>query len=146
MAPITIEVEYLNQIGIENMIKELLWSYRQLFLPGVESDATSEADYARYTRESDQAWSALEAAFSHRSEFKRESLQDMSDGSLEKIQEQLIGWVRDIQWPSGGDAGFWKSTATTADECCEKTNVFMQDRFWPFTKIIRLVKFFRLDV
>ncbi|KAH8202846.1 hypothetical protein TruAng_003009 [Truncatella angustata] len=137
-APITIEVEYLKQDGIENMVKELLWSYRQLFLPGVESDATSEADYARYTRESDQAWSALEAAFSHRSEFKKELLQDMSEGSLEKIQELLVGWAREIKWPSTDDAGFWKSTATSADECCEKTNIFMQDRYWPFTKIIRI--------
>ncbi len=136
-APITIEVEYLSAVEIEYMVKELLWSYRQLFLPGVESDATSEADYARYVRESEQAWSALEAAFKHRRQFGPEFLQDMSEGALERIGGQLIAWTRDMEWPGGGDARLWRSTANTAEECSEKTSLFMRDRYWPFTKIIR---------
>lgn len=119
------------------MVKELLWSYRQLFLPGVDSDLTSAVDYARFTRESEQAWSALEAAFQHQRQFRRQMLQDMSEGALERIQDQLIAWTGDMEWPDGGDSGFWKSTATNAEECSEKTSIFMQDRYWPFTKIIR---------
>ncbi|TLD06663.1 uncharacterized protein PgNI_08716 [Pyricularia grisea] len=153
-APITLEVEYLSGIEIKEMVTELLWSYRQLFLPAVESDTTSDADYARYMRESEQAWSALEAAFGHRREFKRAMLQDMAEGSLERITEMLVGWTEDIEWPSGDEtAGYngddevtgnepshlvWRSTAATAEECCEKTSLFMQDRYWPFTKIIRV--------
>ncbi|KAH6656869.1 hypothetical protein BKA67DRAFT_553428 [Truncatella angustata] len=120
------------------MLKELLWSYRQLFLPGVDSADTSEPEYARYMREAEQAYSALEAAFKHRREFRKEMLQDMSEGVSEIILKRLIEWTHDIAWPSSGDAGFWKSTATTADECCEKTSMFMQDRHWPFTKIVRI--------
>ncbi len=119
------------------MVKELLWSYRQLFLPGVASDHTPPADYSRYVRESEQAWSALEAAFQHRSQFGKEMLEDMSEGSFEHIQNQLVAWTNDIEWPDGSDSGLWKSTATTADECSEKTSLFMRDRYWPFTKIIR---------
>ncbi|RYP86399.1 hypothetical protein DL770_004904 [Monosporascus sp. CRB-9-2] len=137
-APIIIEVEYLAKDEIAEMVRELLWSYRQLFLPGVESDATSAADYARYTRESEQAWSALEAAFQHQSRFSKEMLRDMSEGALERIQGQLIAWTNDMEWPDGGEAGYWRSTASNAEECREKTGLFMQDRYWPFTKIIRV--------
>jgi len=139
-APITIEVKYLSKRRIAELIKELLWSYRQLFLPGVESDSTSEADYSRCVRESELAWSALDAAFKHKPEFNKEMLQDMSEGALEKVQETLIAWTRDIPWPRGDDdtpTGRWRTTAESASECQEKTNVFVQDRCWPFTKIIR---------
>jgi len=140
--PITIEVEFLTLPEIEEMIKELLWSYRQLFLPGVESEATSEADYACYVRESELAWSALEAAFQHRIEFKREMLQDMSDGALSRLERTLVSWMADVRWPTGIDTadakpGFWTETAETAKECCLKTGLFAQDRYWPFTKVIR---------
>ncbi|RYP05881.1 hypothetical protein DL765_009691 [Monosporascus sp. GIB2] len=137
-APIIIEVEYLAKDEIAEMVRELLWSYRQLFLPGVDSDTTSAVDYARYTRESEQAWSALEAAFQHQSRFSKEMLRDMSEGALERIQDQLIAWTNDMEWPDGGEAGCWRSTAGNAEECREKTGLFMQDRYWPFTKIIRV--------
>ncbi len=136
-APITIEVEYLSASEIETVVKELLWSYRRLYLPDVESDETSAQDYARYERESLQAWSALEAAFKHKPEFDQHRLRDMSDGALERITSQLTEWSREIRWPEGGDNGTWRSTAETAEECCEKTGLFMADRYWPFTKIIR---------
>lgn len=136
-APITIEVEYLSITEIETVLKELLWSYRQLYLPGVESDEISAQDYARYQRESAQAWSALEAAFQHKRDFRPERLQDMTEGALERITSQLVQWSQEIEWPSGGADGIWKSTANTADECSEKTELFMADRYWPFTKIIR---------
>lgn len=119
------------------MIQELLWSYRQLYLPGVESDETSEQDYNRYMRESEQAWSALHAAFKHKRQFTKKFAQDMSNGALERITGQLIEWAQEIEWPAGGVDGFWTSTAQTADECVEHTKLFMQDKFWPFTKIIR---------
>ena len=136
-APITVEVEYLSKAEIAEMVKELVWSYRQLFLPGVESETTAEADYARFLRESEQAWSALQAAFQHQTQFRKEMLQDMSEGALERVQNQLIAWTEDMAWPGGGNSGLWRSTARNAEECAEKTQLFMEDRYWPFTKIIR---------
>ncbi|GKU17373.1 unnamed protein product, partial [Fusarium langsethiae] len=136
--PITIDVEYLSALEIRELIKELLWSYRQLFLPGVESNETSEQDYNRYMRQSEQAWSALHAAFKHKKQFTQSFAQDMSDGALERITDQLIDWAREIEWPTGGVDGFWTSTAQTSEECVEQTKLFMQDKFWPFTKIIRV--------
>ncbi|KAJ4256900.1 hypothetical protein NW762_008996 [Fusarium torreyae] len=136
--PITIEVEYLSASEIRELIQELLWSYRQLFLPSVESSETSEQDYNRYMRESEQAWSALHAAFKHKTQFTQRFVQDMSDGAQERITDQLIEWARQIEWPQDGANGFWTSTAQTAKECVEHTKLFMQDKLWPFTKIIRV--------
>ena len=136
-APFNIEVEYLSDPEIEDLIKELLWKYRQLYLPDIEDDSVDAKDYTRYQRESEQAWSALEAAFKHQSGFSRGFLQDMSEGALGRVTQRLVQWARELEWPESGVAGKWKSTAITAEECCEKTSFFMSDRFWPFTKIIR---------
>ncbi|KAH6700598.1 hypothetical protein BKA61DRAFT_705543 [Leptodontidium sp. MPI-SDFR-AT-0119] len=137
-APITIEVEYLSKSEIEDLIKELLWNYRQIFLPEVEEDTVDPKDYARYQRESEQAWSALEAGFKHQRGFNKQLLSDMAEGGLAKATSKLIQWAHELQWPGDGSSGTWKATADTAEECCEKTSIFMQDRFWPFTKIIRV--------
>ncbi|RDW87518.1 hypothetical protein BP5796_03212 [Coleophoma crateriformis] len=136
-APITIEVEYLSKSEIEEVVKELLWNYRQIFLPDVEDDEIDTKEYARCMRESELAWSALEAGFKHQRSFNKELLRDMSEEGLAKATDQLIQWAHDIEWPDGG-TGTWRSTADTAEECCNKTSIFMQDRFWPFTKIIRV--------
>ena len=113
-----------------------MWSYRQLYLPNVEENATAE-EYKKYRNESERAWASLEAMFTHRKEFNKEFLTDDTEDAQEKITQRLLEWVEDLQWPDGGQDGVWKSTAQTAKECCEKTSIFMQDRFWPLTKIVR---------
>lgn len=138
-APITVEVEHLSQPEIGELIKELVWNFRNFYLPGVENDFVSGEEYQRFRRESELAWSSLESAFKHRREFKQDLLRDMSDGAEDRIIAQLTGWTEDIEWPEGDGSpnGVWRSTAQMAEECCEKTAAFMRDRLWPFTKIIR---------
>ncbi|KFY95308.1 hypothetical protein V500_02839 [Pseudogymnoascus sp. VKM F-4518 (FW-2643)] len=139
VAPITIEVEYLSISEIEDLIKELLWNYRQMYLPHTEDDEVSENEYAIVQRRSEQAWFSLEAGFNHQSGFSKDMLiNDMSEAGLYIANSQLVQWAHELNWPEGGENGKWTSTADTADECCNKTSVFMQDKFWPFTKIIRV--------
>ena len=134
-APITLEVEYLSQPKINELVRELVWGYRQIYLPDIEERATTE-EYKRYEAESDRAWSALEAAFGDKLRL-RAILQDDTEGALERITDQLIQWSTDLNWPQGGNDGIWIGAAETAEECCDKTAVFMCDKFWPFTKVIR---------
>lgn len=129
-------MEHLSKPEIDELVKELIWSYRQLYLPDIEETASAE-EYKRYRSESERAWSTLEAAFGHRREFKKELLKDDSEGAPDRIASLLLQWTEDLDWPEGGSKGLWKSTAQTAEECCDKTAVFMRDRLWPFTKIIR---------
>ena len=124
--------------AIEEVITELLWSYRQLYLPGVEGERTTDEEYIKYAKESEQAWSSLQAAFTHKRGFGQAMLRDMSEGALERLTRQLVAWSRDIQWPDQAGDGLWRSEANTAEECVEKTGLFMQDQYWPFTKIIRV--------
>ncbi|KFY44636.1 hypothetical protein V495_03340 [Pseudogymnoascus sp. VKM F-4514 (FW-929)] len=138
-APITIEAEYLSIGDIEYHIKELLWSYRRKYLPDAEDEDISESEQAKMDRESEEALSSLEAAFGHHEGFSKGWLmKDMSEEGFATVIGQMIEWAQGIDWPTGADSGMWTSTANTADECCEKTSVFMQDQFWPFTKIIRV--------
>ena len=147
-APITLEVEYLSSREIQDLIEELVWSYRKLFLidkandegasrDEVGSKNISDKDYQRIECEAEHAWSALEAAFSHQSRFNRNMLSDNSHDAVPRIVDQLTKWSQDLEWPEGGSDGKWTSTADTADDCCEKTSIFMLNKFWPFTKIIR---------
>ncbi len=138
------EVEYLAADEIQEHVRELLWSYRRLYLPEVTSENTNEADYRKFERESEQAWFALDAAFKHKgsSEFRPELIRDMSDGAEERISSKLSAWAASIQWPQsgsggGGADGFWTEAADSSRECVELTKRFMHDRYWPFTKIIR---------
>ena len=131
-APITIEVDYLSKPEINELVKELLWSYRQFYLPDIEEATTEE--YKQYQAESEHAWSALEAAFGNKPGLKS-ILRDDSEGALDRITDQLIEWTKDLDWPQGGIDGKW--TAQTAGDCCDTTALFMCDRLWPFTKIIR---------
>jgi hypothetical protein len=134
-APITLEVEHLSQAEIEEHITELVWSYYQLYLPGVENDTPSK-EYQQLQSKSERAQMTLEAAFGHRKEYSRDFL-PKDEESVERVTRQIIGWTVDLDWPEGSRDGVWKSTAQTAEECCDKTAAFMKDKLWPFTKIIR---------
>jgi hypothetical protein len=138
-APFTIEAEYLSSTEIEELIEELLWSFRKPFIPHSKEDEPSKEEQEKNERESDQAWSALEAAFGHKDSFSREFLSNMNEGASAKITKQLLKWSKEIEWPDDGDSGFWEDTAEAIDECSEKTSIFMENRLWPFTKIIRYV-------
>jgi hypothetical protein len=135
-----VEVEHLDQTQIKDQIKELLWSYRKLYLPNSEDGNVSAEEYEKAQRESEVARCSLDAVFSHNSGYNPHFLQDMSAGAEDRITDQLIQWSSELQWPNGGEtctAGLWKSTAQTADEACEKTDAFMKTKLWPFTKVIR---------
>ena len=142
-APFTIEAEYLSSTEIEELIEELVWSFRKPYIPyPEEEDKPSKDEQENNQKESDQAWSALEAAFGHKDSFSRAFLSDMAEGASAKITKQLLKWSKEIEWPDDGESGFWEDTAETIDECSEKTSVFMENRLWPFTKIIRYVLMF----
>ncbi|OBT66157.1 hypothetical protein VE03_05075 [Pseudogymnoascus sp. 23342-1-I1] len=138
-APATMEVEYLSITEAEELLKELLWNFRQMYLPNADDDDVIESEYKKMLRESAEAWSSLEAEFSHQRDFSKDLLiRDMSEEGLAIATGQIIQWLHELDWPADADSGKWTSTADTPDECYEKTSVFMKDQFWPFTKIIRV--------
>jgi hypothetical protein len=130
---IRVEVEYLSGVALEDHVNELLWSFRRAFLPDVAKDSLTAADW----KEIKEAWSTLESAFGSEKAFNRKFLSDKSEGAFEKIVDQLIKWTKTIRWPTGASDGKWVTYAETAEDFYMKTRLFMQDRIWPFTKIMR---------
>jgi hypothetical protein len=138
-APFMVEVEYLDATTMKEHLRELLWSYRRIYLPEIDANHLSDMDFKKYESESDIAWSTLHTAFRHESELTPAFAQDMSDGADVRILNKLVEWAGRVKWPQGSVAGYWTTTALTVKECAKKTRPFMEDRFWPFTKIIRSV-------
>ncbi|TGO79010.1 hypothetical protein BELL_0046g00100 [Botrytis elliptica] len=140
LEPFSIEVEYLSKPERQEMVEELLWSYRQLFFPDSdnEGNALDSDEQQRIERESAVAWSALEAVFSKQEGFDVNFVSDKSKGAFEKIKSQLLEWMHKIDFPADDESGLWTAIAHTSDECQELTSVFMEDKLWPFTKIIRV--------
>ncbi|TGO35356.1 hypothetical protein BHYA_0161g00190 [Botrytis hyacinthi] len=140
LEPFSIEVEYLSKPERQEMVEELLWSYRQLLLPDSDNDgnALDSDEQERIERESAVAWSALEVLFSQQEEFDVNFVSDKSKGAFERIKSQLLEWMQNIEFPADDESGLWTASAHTSDECQELTSVFMEDKLWPFTKIIRV--------
>ncbi|TGO07985.1 hypothetical protein BTUL_0233g00180 [Botrytis tulipae] len=140
LEPFSIEVEYLSKPERQEMVEELLWSYRQLLLPDSdnEGNALDSGEQERIERESAVAWSALEVLFSQQEEFDINFVSDNSKGAFERIKSQLLEWMEKIEFPADDESGLWTASAHTSDECQELTSVFMEDKLWPFTKIIRV--------
>ena len=133
-APFTIEAEHLSEEQIKENIKELVWSYERFYHPEVEEASTE--DYKKYERESEVARFSITSAFGDHEDLEA-LLDDHSDGSEKRTVAQLTQWAEGFEWPQGGSGCIWRSTAETDEECCEKTDQFMNDRLWPFTKVIR---------
>ena len=134
-----IEVEYLTRPEIEETIKELLWNFRRINLPDVERETVSAAEWQRLEREREVAWAALSAAFGHHGEQELRDLCDRNyEGTDDETFDRLIQWTDELDWPIGGTDGKFQDSADSTDECSEKTDYFMDNRFWPFTRVIRI--------
>ena len=136
-SPFLIEVEYLTKPEIEDMVKELVWNYRHVLLPDISADTMSAEEFQQLERQREVAWSALSAAFSHHKDLQ--SLCDRDhEGAYDDTVQRLIEWAGQLEWPDKGIHGKCQYLANTAEECSEKTEQFMDDKFWPFTRVIRI--------
>lgn len=137
--PFVIEVKYMNDAERKDHLRELLWSYRRIYLPDIDENEIGVDEHRRLKNESDVAWSTLRTAFGHESGFNKEFLKDLSDGASGRILAKLVEWSDRIEWPEGDTSGRRRTTAQTADECREETLRFTEDRYWPFAEVIRYV-------
>jgi hypothetical protein len=147
MSPYEITVEYSTGIALEEIVTNMAWSSRLFLLQGAKEASQNlhgeESDLDECQKESLVAQEGLMSAFGHLQGFSVEFLLDMSDGAGDRVTEQCIKWVHAIEWPTGGwtttenGSTVWHSAVNTVEECAEKTGIFMKDKFWPFTKVIK---------
>ena len=133
-SPFKIEMQFCSGEESEELIRELVWSYRHLRLTDTEN--LSSDDFKKLETEHETAWSSLKAAFGHHRELKN-LCERTTEGAEEEIVQQLLAWKRELRWPDGHTDGRWESFFDSAEECCDKTSEFMEDRFWPFINVIR---------
>ncbi|CEO58542.1 hypothetical protein PMG11_03258 [Penicillium brasilianum] len=135
---IKVEVEYLCGPALEEHIKELLYSFRRKLLPDVAEDSLSAADWNRIKEGSKEAWSALKSVFESEKEFSPKFLSDKSQEAFDRIANQLVDWAEKVSWPTDACDGKWVAYAESAEEFYAKTSLFMQERLWPLSKIMRV--------
>ena len=126
------EVELYNESESDKMLKELVWSYRRLYLPDV--GGKSAEDFNQISKEHKIAWSSLNAAFGHHQELK--SLCDRQ-GQDEALVETLQQWKNELIWPFDHKEGKWSDLMDKPEACAKMTEKLMQNQFWPFVKVIR---------
>lgn len=135
-APFKVEMHFCNQSESDELIKELVRSYRGIHLLQLDGDEISASECEEVERRHEVAWSALSAAFGHHRQLK--SLCDKkTENANDEVVAQLSTWFADLQWPSGSQNGRWESPFESANDCLNMTSNLMEDRFWPFIKIIR---------
>ena len=128
--PFKVEIVFYSKKESEDLIEELVWSYRRFCLLDVNE---AIPDYERLKQEKETAWQTLKAAFGH-----HENLQSLCDRENEdEIKTQLVSWWDELEWPPGHLDGYWAAFIESAEDCCEIISQFAKDQFWPFIKIIR---------
>jgi hypothetical protein len=132
--PFSIEVEYLTQAGIEELVAELVWDYRQPLMVSDGEDISQDRELAQRRR---VALSALEAAFRHHNDLRAVCDQGCEVPN-DAVTAKLVEWTRELQWPTSGVEGRWLADAMSVEECNDLTEIFTKDSFWPFVKVIRI--------
>lgn len=117
-APFTIEIKQMSDTGKNDMIVELLNSFRA-------DPELRELDKAK------NAWSALHAAFKNQPGFSNEFL---DAGALKDVTQQLLAWTRDLtsHWPNS------TKKFHSAEDCSDAVANSMKSEFWPFIESIRV--------
>ena len=129
------EAEYFDDDGRLDMLKELAWSYRRPTLVDPAGLRTQEEkdEYERFKAEHKVAKSALQAAFGHH-EGLWQVCDRRSESAITEIADELFRWSNDLGLPSNGK---WEMYSNSPTECRRQLRARMEDKLWPFTKVIR---------
>ncbi|KAL8724298.1 MAG: hypothetical protein Q9166_008029 [cf. Caloplaca sp. 2 TL-2023] len=137
--PFTIEVEYCSEAEINEQLHELLFSYRELYEPGLARFfELNEQQHFEVGKKSELALSTLQSIFAGHPEVTPSYLKEQSEGAFERILGELRRLAALIEWPPGAANGSWMATAASSDECHDKVAYFMQQGLWPLTNIVRI--------
>lgn len=142
MTDYEVEVRKLPKSKVRKVLKQLVWDYRQLYLLIMEEDEGGD-DYNACKRASEFALSTLETAFKHHEEFSASAMQRIcNEEDEDKFVLQLMTWYKELEWPrrdnddEATDIAI-RRAATIAD-CNDITGKYMEDKIWPFIKVIRV--------
>ncbi|KAF7544840.1 hypothetical protein G7046_g9700 [Stylonectria norvegica] len=131
--PIVIEVDFLESCEMEEMVSQLLETSQRAY-DECNLNCCRESLHA-------EAWSALQAAFSHQPLFDESYLfRNTSDDAFQRRKSQLVQWASELKSTLRGHEGLgeWVFGAKTSEECCKLLQDVTQGRYYPFIRLIRI--------
>ncbi|KAL8950134.1 MAG: hypothetical protein Q9222_003811 [Ikaeria aurantiellina] len=138
-APYTVEVEYCSQEETEDQLHELLYSYRELYQPGLQNDLKQHPElYDEIEKKSEVALSTLQSIFPESPEVTPAHLQSEEEDAFRRILDELKGLAKSISWPAGAVDGKWHATASNTAACHDQVALFMRQGLWPLTNVVRI--------
>ncbi|KAL1967746.1 hypothetical protein VTN77DRAFT_3003 [Rasamsonia byssochlamydoides] len=144
--PFTIEVDYMNENEVKELLEELLRSFRQYYTDAYR-EVTDVEEQQQIRETSTRAWETLHSLFRNQPGLTHEYLSDEADGAEAAILRHLEEWAKAgfIHRPGGADALQYSVTANDLDECRDLLDALTTDppnedrpAIWPFIKLIRV--------
>lgn len=128
------EVEHLTRDEMVDKIKTSLKDFRRPYLPSnrlEDDDTIKEA--------SEIGFQLLNTLFGRHDRFNKNLLQKMSPDGEGSIQDELLAWFDETEFPKGWDpdGNVWTAAMTTPLEYQLTMQTLHQSGLWIFTNMIR---------
>ncbi|KAE8325321.1 hypothetical protein BDV39DRAFT_194466 [Aspergillus sergii] len=141
----TIEVDYMNEDEVNELLEALVQSFR-MYYTDFYREVTSIEDQERIRNQSTRAWSTLNSLFRNQPELTHEFLSDQTDGALSGILEQLRDWAAQSYTRRPGGAALQHTIIPgNVQECRYHLDMLTMDphdeseaTIWPFIRLIRV--------
>jgi len=124
---------------IEGLLRQSVTDYRRYHLLGQNGSERSSSDEEEHLQvKAKLAWDTLVAAFGHH-EGCTEILFKNAGIPNEELTSMVLGWQNEIIWPAGFHTSATLRTADNVSDCVARIGEFLEERLWPFIKVVRFV-------
>jgi hypothetical protein len=128
------EVEHLTRTEMNQKIKSSLEEFRRPYLPQnrlEDDDVMKEA--------SDMGYQVLNTLFGRQDRFNKNFLLNMGPDGEGSVQDELLAWFDEIDWPAGwkAESTTWCTTTTTPLQYQHVMQQLLRSGLWIFTNIVR---------
>ncbi|KAF5862014.1 hypothetical protein ETB97_012252 [Aspergillus alliaceus] len=141
----TIEIDYMDQQEVKELLEELVQSFR-MYYTDLYREVTSIEEQEKIRDRSSRAWSTLNSLFKDQPDLTHEFLSNQADGALPRILEQLGEWATlSCTRRPGGSALQHTIVPDDAQACRSHLDMLTMDphdateiAVWPFIKLIKV--------
>jgi hypothetical protein len=147
-APYYFEVEYATSEEVNELLEDLVTSYRMCHDESIFGEIVSPAEQKAVKDKAGQAAIAIESMFGSCPSYPKERPSDeIGVETLQKYLATLREKVESVQslLPGGINATRWSAPSESVDELSDELNLFTRTEtedgrpvFWPFVRTIRV--------
>jgi hypothetical protein len=128
------EVEHLTRKQMIDKIKSSLIEFRQPYMPQNSLDDDDSMKEA-----SEAGFQLLNTLFGHQERFSKTFLLNLAPDGEGAVQDELLAWFDDCEWPEGWhtNSTTWCTTTTTPLQYQHAMQQLMKSGLWVFVNVIR---------